>query len=420
MFNKLKCLFSFNWFYIILFIILSLFNFWDEISVGRETLKIIIEERKDFEQKGKFANSKNTKVDFMDVDKISYGDDMIVYTGEVEYVCFHPLILNNKINSKDKNYIKLYNSFITTDEFENCLNKLYENNYILVDIFDIYKQVYKDGKFKIQRKDLKLPKGKRPFVLFVDDLSYGKQMVEFTSSKLFYDKKEDKIKSVVYENGISNIYDNKEVITILNNFVEKNPNFSLNDARGIISLTGSEGIFGYNTGKNAKKNEKNYETLRRLSRDIFEAKKVADKLKKDGWRFACHTYDDINFKNVTLDFVKNDMENWFRYVSNIVGSTNIFVYPCGNSLSENDERFKYLNENGFSMFCLVGNEINKDSFVVKDYVDIYRKIISYETINNKKKDFYKIFDGVINQKQRKSKLKFKFVEGCKYEKDCRV
>ena len=51
MFNKLKCLFSFNWFYIILFIVLSLFNFWDEINVGRETFKIIIEERKYIEQK---------------------------------------------------------------------------------------------------------------------------------------------------------------------------------------------------------------------------------------------------------------------------------------------------------------------------------------------------------------------------------
>ncbi len=420
MFNKLKCLFSFNWFYIILFIVLSLFNFWDEINVGRETFKIIIEERKYIEQKNKFENSKSAKIDFTDVDKITYDDDMIVYTGEIQYICFHPLILDNQINLKYKNYNKLFNLFITADEFKNCLTRLYENNYILVDIFDIYKQVYKDGKFKIQRKDLKLPKGKKPFVLFVDDLSYGKHMINFTSSKLFYDEEEDKIKSVACENGISNIYDDKEVITILNNFITKNPNFSLNNARGIISLTGSEGIFGYNTGRDSRMNGKNSKTLRRLSKDIFEAKKVADKLKKDGWKFACHTYDNINFKNVTLDFVKSDMENWFRYVSNIVGSTNIFVYPYGNSINESDERFKYLNESGFSMFCLVGNEINKDSFVVKNHVDIYRKVISYETVNNKKKDFYKIFDGIINQKERKSKNKFKFVKGYQYEKNCGI
>ena len=33
MFDKLKCLFSFKWFYIVLFIILSIYTFWDEIAI---------------------------------------------------------------------------------------------------------------------------------------------------------------------------------------------------------------------------------------------------------------------------------------------------------------------------------------------------------------------------------------------------
>lgn len=401
MFNKLKCLFSFNWFYIILFVILLLFNFWDEIIVGRETFKFITESNHEFDQKLKFADSDSVKVDFIHVDEILHNDEMIIYKGEVEYLCFHPLILNNKVNFKDKNHNKIYNLFLTVDEFKGCLNKLYENDYILVDIFDVYKQVYKDGKFKIQRKDLKVPKGKKPFVLFVDDLSYNQNMIKFTSSKLVYNDNYDKVMSVDYENEKSVLHENEEIITILNKFIEDNPSFSLNNARGIISLTGVEGVFGYNTGKNVRRTDANVEILRRLSKDIFEAKKVADKLKKDGWRFACHTYDNINFKNITLDCVKNDIENWFRYVSNIVGSTDIFVYPRGNSINENDERFKYLNDNGFNIFCLTGNVLNKESFVIKNHVNIYRKVISYETIKNNKNDFYKIFDNVINLKNRK-------------------
>ena len=172
-----------------------------------------------------------------------------------------------------------------------------------------------------------------------------------------------------------------------------------------VSLTGSEGVFGYNTGKYARRNEKNVETLRRLSKDIFDAKKVADKLKEDGWKFACHTYDHINFKNVTMDYIKNDIENWFKYVSNIVGTTNIFVYPYDNSINEGDERFKYLNSNGFNIFCSSDKGINRDSFTLKDHVNIHRDLICYETIKSNKQNFYKIFEDVINKDTRKIKKK---------------
>ena len=407
MFDKLKCLFSFNWFYIVLFLVLSIFSFGDEITVGRETIKMIIKDKQDFSQKSQYVNSKNNKFNFIDIDKISSNDDMVIYTGEIEYIFFHPLILDsqNGFDIRKNNNRKLYNLFITTDEFKKCLEKLYENDYMLVDIFDVYKEVYKEGKFKIQRQDLKIPKGKKPFILFVDDLSYNGYMLNSTSSKLVLDESDFKIKSLNVEDGKEVLSDDKEIIPILNKFIEEHEDFSLNNAKGVISLTGSEGVFGYNTGKYARRNEKNVETLRRLSKDIFDAKKVADKLKEDGWKFACHTYDHINFKNVTTDYIKNDIENWFKYVSNIVGTTNIFVYPYDNSINEGDERFKYLNSNGFNIFCSSDKGINRDSFTLKDNVNIHRDLICYETIKSNKKNFYKIFEDVINKDTRKIKKK---------------
>ena len=407
MFDKLKCLFSFNWFYIVLFLVLSIFSFGDEITVGRETIKMIIKDKQDFSKKSQYVNSKNNKFNFIDIDKISSNDDMVIYTGEIEYIFFHPLILDsqNGFDIRKNNNRKLYNLFITTDEFKKCLEKLYENDYMLVDIFDVYKEVYKEGKFKIQRQDLKIPKGKKPFILFVDDLSYNGYMLNSTSSKLVLDESDFKIKSLNVEDGKEVLSDDKEIIPILNKFIEEHEDFSLNNAKGVISLTGSEGVFGYNTGKYARRNEKNVETLRRLSKDIFDAKKVADKLKEDGWKFACHTYDHINFKNVTTDYIKNDIENWFKYVSNIVGTTNIFVYPYDNSINEGDERFKYLNSNGFNIFCSSDKGINRDSFTLKDHVNIHRDLICYETIKSNKKNFYKIFEDVINKDTRKIKKK---------------
>ena len=221
MFDKLKCLFSFNWFYIVLFLVLSIFSFGDEITVGRETIKMIIKDKQDFSQKSQYVNSKNNKFNFIDIDKISSNDDMVIYTGEIEYIFFHPLILDsqNGFDIRKNNNRKLYNLFITTDEFKKCLEKLYENDYMLVDIFDVYKEVYKEGKFKIQRQDLKIPKGKKPFILFVDDLSYNRYMLNSTSSKLVLDESDFKIKSLNVEDGKEVLSDDKEIIPILNKFI---------------------------------------------------------------------------------------------------------------------------------------------------------------------------------------------------------
>ena len=400
MFDKLKYLFSFNWFYIVLFLILALFTFGDEFIVGGETLKLIIKNNYGNENNGySEMNSSNYKLDFMD--SISTENDITVCTYDIEYIFFHPLILNSekffdveKFVDSNYNFKKVFNLFITVDEFKKCLQKLYDNDYILVDIFDVYKQVYREGNFKVQRQDFKIPRNKKPIILFVDDLDYNSYMLNCTSSKLWLDETENKIKSVVIENGKEVLKDDCELISVLNNFIEKNPDFSFNNAKGIISLTGAEGVFGYNTGKDSKRNLNNDEMLRRLSKDILDARKIADKLKKDGWRFACHTYEHINFKNVTVDYIRNDIENWFKYVSNIVGNTNIFVYPYGNSIDPDDERFKYLNSVGFNVFCSSRDNLNKDSFTLNNYINIYRNLVSYEMVNFSKKDFYKIFEDV--------------------------
>lgn len=397
MLDKLKYLFSFKWFYIFLFILLSIFTFWDEIVIGRETIKIMMQDRNDFNQKSKLA-VKHQKYNFLDIEGLSSMEDMITYTGKIEYIFFHPIISeqDRNIHRKLNDQKKFNNLFIIIDEFKKCIEKLYENNYILVGIDEIYKQVFVEGKWKVERQTLKIPKGKKPVILFIDDLSYNSYMLNFASSKLVVDESDLTIKSVVYEDGSLKLSSDSEMIPFLDKFVNDHPDFSLNNAKGVISLTGHEGVLGYNTGKFPKKGKDNLDTIRRLTKDIYDAKMVAEKLKSNGWKFACHTYGYINFKNVTTKYIQNDIENWFKYVSNIVGTTNIFVYPDGNFMNEDDERFKYLMSNGFNIFCLSGCGINKDSFKVMDHVNIYRDLISYETIKNCKKDFYEIFEDVID------------------------
>ncbi len=380
MFNKLKCLFSFNWFYIIFFIVLSVYTFWDEITIGHETIKYIKNEGNVYKE----CSVVKEKINFIDMDNIPYSDDLVIYDGEIKFMYFRP-VLNKDQGSKYSKSKKDELSFITIDEFVNCLQALYDNNYIIVDIYDIYKQVYRDGRFKVQMEDLKIPKGKIPFVLFIDDFGYEDHKLTIDGSDI------NIINSEGYE------CNDKSVITVLNDFIKDHEDFSFNKGKGIISLLDCESIFGYNTGKSIKRNSYN---IKRLSSDIYEAKKVAEKLKEEGFRFAFNTYGNIDFKNVTSNVISTDMGNWFRYVSNIIGYTNIFV--ADSIIDKNDERFKYLNDNGFNIFISTEKFNNKESYKIEDSINISRDLICYNNVNSNKKDYYGIFKNTI-----KPKTKFK-------------
>ena len=74
MFDKLKCLFSFKWFYIVLFIILSIYTFWDEIAIGSETIKFIRDSKK-IEGEHEVYSFKENKVNIINLDEDYFGDD---------------------------------------------------------------------------------------------------------------------------------------------------------------------------------------------------------------------------------------------------------------------------------------------------------------------------------------------------------
>ena len=75
-----------------------------------------------------------------------------------------------------------------------------------------------------------------------------------------------------------NISYDKEFINILSNFIKKHPSFSFNNAKGLLCLTGYDGILGYRT---------NLTGINRES-EIIKATKNSAKIKRRrlGIRFA--------------------------------------------------------------------------------------------------------------------------------------
>lgn len=269
------------------------------------------------------------------------------YTTTVEHLFTHCLIAYPDIAFKKNNPMREnYNiDCITSFEFKKMLDSMYKNNYILVNINDTFKN--ENG--KTIKTSIKIPKGKKALVLSFDDVNYDhKKMGLGMVDKIILDKNNNFATHTNINGKIDISYD-KEFVCILENFVKLHPDFSLNNAKGTINLTGYDGVLGYRT---QSKNITNRQS------EIKEAKKVIKKLKECGWNFASHSYGHYHMNKLTDNQFEEELKLWKDEVEPLVGKTKVYVYPYGEwSVYDTDSltvKHKLLLKYGFELFCGVG------------------------------------------------------------------
>jgi peptidoglycan/xylan/chitin deacetylase (PgdA/CDA1 family) len=279
-----------------------------------------------------------------------FAKNLVRYDGEIAHLFTHCLIAYPKIAFKNDNYMRrdYDRDCLTTSEFSKILNSLYKNNYILVKISDIYK--VKDA--IAYKNTLLLPKNKKPLVLSFDDVNYdtkkiGRGMVD----KIILD---DYGNLATYTNNAPDdkkiAYD-KEFVNVLENFIEMHPDFSHNNARGLLCLTGYDGILGYRTdliGANRQS-------------EIKAARKVVNTLKAKGWEFASHSYGHYHMSKISDAIFTREIERWQNEVEPLIGKTQVYVYPYGEYEIANDQKqktykHKLLEKAGYKLFCGVGKK----------------------------------------------------------------
>jgi len=278
---------------------------------------------------------------------LSKKDELVVYEGPVQHIFFHPLIAYPEL-AFDNDYISNgYNEwFVTVKEFNRIIETLYERDFILIDINYMWEEA---GEGKIKRREMLLPKGKKPLVISIDDLNYYEYMISNGNvHKLILDDEGNIATYTLMEDGKEHIAYDNEIITILDKFVEEHPDFSFEGAKGTIALTGYEGILGYRTDKDGM-NSPNYEN------EKAEAIKVANRLKETGWSFACHSYGHPDTAKISYEEFVEDLDQWIKEVEPLIGPTNVYVYPFGASVTSSDPKFKYMQQNGFNIMCGVGD-----------------------------------------------------------------
>ncbi len=284
-------------------------------------------------------------------------DSFVPYEQPVRHIFFHSLIVDTS-RAFDGDYMSNgYNYWMTTvDEFYAILEELYANQYLLIDIHELCKEVIdENGEVKLVAAQPLVPEGKIPLVLSVDDVSYYDYMEhDGFAKKLLLDENGDVKNLYIDKDGTEHIGD-YDVMPILDTFVKEHPDFSLRGAKGIIAATGYEGTLGYRV------NQLESDTI---ETDREAVKSIAARLKETGWLFASHGYGHRHTATISYNSLVSDTRQWKDEIASLVGDTDIYIYPYGEEIAYPSQKLTYLQSEGFRYFC--GVWASQAFVVVKD------------------------------------------------------
>ena len=327
---------------------------------------------------------------------------MVYYEGDLLNIFFHGLIAWPEIGFTGSMRQFFLDWYVTADEFKRILQELYEADYVLVDIYEFFNVTYVDGRKKVTANKLLVPEGKKPMVLSIDDLSYYEIVRENGSvHKLVIDENGNIAAWTLGANGGEISYD-KDIVTIIEAFIKQHPDFSVRGAKGIIALTGYEGVLGYQThigftgagGRPTNINDPVYK------KEVEDAIPVVNRLKELGWRFASHSWGHLNMPNVPMSWFTNDNNRWDREVKPILGETDLYIYPFGAGLESQEDKHKILRERNYNLFFGVGSGFGYSEH--GDYIYINRRNIDgvyFRLFKNRESRLFDI-DKVIDKRYR--------------------
>ena len=298
--------------------------------------------------------------------------ELVVYArpDTVTHVFFHSLIVDTDRAFDRDGDAAGYHSYMTTlSEFNAMMEEMYKRGYVLITPYDLAHEVTdENGNVSFAYGEIRLPKGKKPFIMSQDDLNYYSYMISSGNGKneipYWVDDTNDGFASkiVIGEDGYptceyvdaqGNVhYGDYDLVPALETFIQNHPDFSYRGARAVLGVTGYEGVFGYRT-------KPSYEAAMgsaAYAAEVQAAKDVAECLKAHGWIIASHSYGHPPYGNRTPAAVETDSNKWENTVQVVVGETDIILYPHGSDIAGAEKytfdnaKFAALYEDGYRYF----------------------------------------------------------------------
>lgn len=307
---------------------------------------------------------------------------------------------------QDDKYLSSFTrNFLTTEEFRNILQALYDNGYVLVSMEDVFTtRQTADGQWIYEANTIYLPEGKTPFILTQTNVNYHTYLVDgsdedrypdgegrgFASKLILLDGKP--VNEYVDAQGTTHTgaYD---MIPILEEFIAGHPDFSYRGARAIIAVTGYDGLFGYRT---------NSEAEQEFGAAIYEqelegARTIARALTDLGYELACYTYEEKAYGGMSASEIRADLSGWTTEVINILPDVDIFVYAKNSDVGPengyyNDTRLTILTDAGFSRFVGYATAGNPWAVITDSYIRQGQILLNPNTVTYHPDWFGNAFD----------------------------
>ena len=285
---------------------------------------------------------------------------------QITHVFFHTLIKDPSKAFDGESDSDGYNQYMTTiDEFNKIIQSMYEKGYVMVSPHDMA-VVNEDG--TMSRGSIMLPPDKIPFVLSQDDVSYYHYMDgDGCASKLVLDENGEVKNEYVDADGNVLVGD-YDLVPLLDSFIKEHPDFSYHGRKGILAMTGYNGVLGYRTDIAYKTKENLQDDQKKFlddnpdfdyDQDVKDATKVADAMKAEGWEFASHTWGHMNATERSAEDLETDDKKWKAYVAPILGDTDMVIFAFGADIgdwegySSDNPKFQYYKSAGYNYFCNV-------------------------------------------------------------------
>jgi hypothetical protein len=305
-------------------------------------------------------------------------DKLVAYPDldSVTHLFFHALIAEPERafdGDKEETGYNLY--MVTIDEFKKIMQSMYDRGFVLVSPYDVAYEVTDENGTRFVYGDIRLPEGKKPFLLSQDDVNYYGYMIGtgngIDETPVFASTDGDGFASriIIGEDGYPTCeYMDKDgnvhigaydLVPVLEAFIQEHPDFSYHGPRAILGVTGYEGVFGYRT-------KPSYEGTigsEAYQKEVEEAKKVAQCLKDHGWILASHSYGHPAYGNLTPERVEADSTKWENTCQSIIGETDIILFPHGSDIGSfrnyttENEKFNILYEDGYRYFFNVDSKV---------------------------------------------------------------
>ena len=292
---------------------------------------------------------------------------------------FHVLINDMARAKADTELGGQYNrNFVTTAEFSKILEQLYLNNYVLVNFDSFVSSNSVDGtSSSFFSVPILLPQGKKPVMITETMVNYYTYMIDSNNdgvadsggdgfaSRLVLDANGDIKAEYVDENNVTQV-GNYDLVPILEDFIAQHPDFSYRGARATLAVSGSQGIFGYRIQSESMANKgQDY-----YNEQVVGATKIVEALKAKGYRLACYTYSDKDYKGISAAQVQEDIQKWKSQIAPVIGELDTIVFAKASDIGDytggkfdvlHDAGFRFLIKNAETPYTEVNNSFVRQS-----------------------------------------------------------